>query len=89
MTLHQAIERGIEGGWHPTYRTLPHLSKFATDKEVLLDPSFWRALSKAEGWEGDTSIMHDDVQVQWVLKMHALVDHLCEGKSIESFFEKL
>ena len=50
--------------------------------KILLDPKFWEALSKAEGWgKGFTPT--------WNEKMHDLVDHLIEGKEIDLFFKGL
>lgn len=45
----------------------------------LLDPLFWQALSKSEGY-GKTYQMEI-----W----HRFIDHLAEGKDINSFFEEL
>lgn len=80
MTIEQAIEKAIEGGWdtegdvkrvnHPTY--------------IVCDPAFWQSLGKAMGWD-DKSKIKD----YWKFNWHSLIDHLADGGSIESYFEKL
>lgn len=67
--------------------------------EVREDPLFWQALSKAEWWEGRIShdvfkaelygdIEYHDVE-PWIYHWHRFIDHLAEGKDIESFFKDL
>ena len=55
--------------------------------EALCDPDFWSALGKARGWR---TIQHSDLigdeTVQWKVNWHRFIDHLAEGKDIESFF---
>lgn len=55
--IEKAIEKAIDGGWKPSY-----IRQYYCFKEVLmdnnqyelsgifLDPHFWQALGKAEGW---------------------------------------
>jgi hypothetical protein len=103
--MKQAIQKAIEGGWHPTYLTLPHLSKFKSDKEVLLDPLFWQAFGKAMGWGlgghfRDCPALKDgyyspsiecncEKRENWQYHWHRFIDHLSEGKDAESFFKDL
>ena len=106
MTIQQAIEKAIEGGYRPTgdkndYRT--ELVIRAMRKEaILLDPLFWQALGKAMGWlkyTRDDECSADNLDIKeisnqkwnetWLYHWHRLIDHLAEGKDIESFFEKL
>lgn len=102
--MKEAIQKAIEGGWHPTYLTLPHLSKFRTDKEVLLDPLFWQALGKSLGWsaskEFETRIAKStcskcgDTRVtmqwaEWQYHWHDFIAHLADGGNIDDFFTTL
>lgn len=138
MTIQQAIEKAIEGGWRPQNLYIPPKEKpFAvilTDGETikyqihkdgepltpidndyyslhkaLLDPLFWQSLGKAMGWDTsennptwlcpvcakslDEMIMHlndKDFGIEtWRYYWHAFIDHLAEGKDIESFFASL
>ena len=66
---------------------------------ALLDPLFWQALGKSIGWniqekqysdpKNPTGHTRDYLISGWQYQMHRLIDHLAEGKSIESFFESL
>lgn len=58
------------------------------DHADLLNPLFWQALGKVEGWlpgPGFTTEHH----ASWDCKMHDMVDALAEGKTIEAYFETL
>lgn len=79
--------------------------------EVLLDPLFWQALGKAEGWskrvcrgcgstekpiEGDYHLIcpkcnrgGENRIDNWLYHWHSFIDHLAEGKDIDSFFKDL
>lgn len=48
--------------------------------EHLHDPDFWKALGAARKWE--------DVNA-WRFHWHRFIDHLAEGKDVESFFASL
>lgn len=63
MTLQHAIESAIKGGWNKERARVVEIdtrdrhegmatSMLSTDR-ALLDPSFWRALGKSEGWADD------------------------------------
>lgn len=63
---------------------------------ILLDPSFWRALGKAMGWKESEwypflpSHPHLGLNMpEWKWYWHRFIDHLADGKSIESYFEIL
>ncbi len=70
-------------------------------RRAFLDPRFWQALGKAKGWstKGATSIVWlDDGRTgecineaagQWLFEMHCFIDHLVDGRDIESFFADL
>lgn len=54
---------------------------------VLLDPHFWQALGKAEGWEyqHDENTNYKDWRIVW----HSFIDHLASGGDADSFFTSL
>ncbi len=119
MTIQQAIEKSIEGGWDNAWRDEEndHLFMDEMVDEVnvfLLDPSFWQSLGKAMGWieltcdgcNTNTTIKyrkeHDGkgdgdyhygcqghFRWTWLLHWHSLIDHLADGKDIESYFKEL
>lgn len=68
--------------------------------EILLDPKFWQAVGKVEGW--DRAIMDkeekelarkisgkENVDWSWQEKMNGLMPALQEGKSIEEYLKTL
>ncbi len=61
-----------------------------TAEQVVLDPKFWEALGRAEGWgkyTGEKSTLED--RETWKDKMHRMIDALIAGKSLEEFFKEL
>jgi hypothetical protein len=57
--------------------------------QITSDPLFWQALGKAMGWGEpkdrfafDADSSHKDWKSNW----HRFIDHLAEGKDVESFF---
>lgn len=60
MTIQQAIEKAIQGGWEPRDSALEHWNKIMPTlhpidqariiSEALLQPEFWKALGKSMGW---------------------------------------
>lgn len=56
--------------------------------DILLDPLFWQALGKAEGWKEDDLVYLPRCQT-WSWKWHRFIDHIADGKSIDSFFGEL
>lgn len=101
MTIEQAIEKAIEGGWDHRKMITYHTKTFGTVSDPLLDPSFWRSLGKAMGWGicKACKTTHENVVCDygsefldtsnWKERWHSLIDHLADGKSIEEYFEKL
>lgn len=80
--MNKAIKRAIEGG----YRDYTETSSSSTQKyhsDILLDPFFWQALAKSEGWEDGNG------STWWQYQMHRFIDHIIEGKEINSFFDNL
>lgn len=70
----------------------------------LVDPAFWVALGKSEGWqykaflrgkwetEEVNNSMRSDTPFrspEWQYHWHRFIDHLASGKSTDSFFEEL
>lgn len=66
-------------------------------KEALLDPKFWKALGKAEGWVGVKDMTYfpkteEEIMVIapiWKIQMHRFIDHLIAEKPIDDFFNNL
>lgn len=106
MTIQQAIEKAIEGGWKPVLwidiwkagdtHDLGVVIIYGMEGErvpvlidrVVLKPDFWQALGKSMGWEAGIDT-YPYKNVAWIRKWHYFIDHLAEGKDIESFFEAL
>lgn len=95
--MEKALKKALEGGWTGgiTYlgdRTIEEkVSFFANDYEFcfekeLLNPLFWQALGKAMGWETSPSF---DYGTDWATEWHSFIDHLAQGKDIDSFFNEL
>lgn len=121
MTIQQAIEKAIAGGWPTGLEASKNIFHFEihewgmtwdvdpgsdlTIEEIVLQPDFWRALGKTEGWKTseayqkqsyirvhpDGTFTRDDKPVlnQWEIAMHRLIDTLAAGGSIEDFFSSL
>lgn len=89
MTIEQAITKAIEGGWNKESIVQPMDTGPANLAKAILDPSFWQSLGKAMGWNKlYYTICHQKVS-PWLFHWHRLIDHLADGGSIESYFEKL
>ncbi len=99
MKIQQAVEKAIEGGYHPEY--IPKfLGKVKVEKveiqscikspDYFIDPLFWKSLGKAMGWKWCPfrHYQHTAECVEWIVQWHRFIDHLAEGKSPESFFEQ-
>jgi len=123
--METAIKRAIEGGWKTSWvvngnflkdecygTILDHLNH--ADSNFLLNPTFWQALGKAEGW-GNNGVSHaifkyiasidrptkrnpsptvekDMYRYEvpaWSYHWHRFIDHLAQGKDVESFFKDL
>ncbi len=94
--MNKAIIKAREGGWNgeiPPFieshygeiipkANIPDIIKY----KYLLDPLFWEALGKAEKWE---EYEGNDEYPVYRDKWHQFIDHIFEGKSIDSFFEEL
>lgn len=120
MTLQQAIEKAIEGGYLNNFTDdgskvidikdedtadgkisiafyLRETDRFYFNKyKICSDPLFWQALGKSMGWKEEYYIqpkLLDDskvkIRAEYIDVWHRFIDHLAEGKDIESYFEKL
>jgi len=96
MTIEQIIKKAIEGGWDKTEMQIEDDQSQTIDIWELsfLDPKVWEALGKSFGWNKYESWMRcincggvlDENN--WLYQWHKFIDHLANGKSAESFFEK-
>ena len=95
MKIQETIEKAIEGGWKD------EREDGNTFADCLIDHSFWQSLGKALGWKPRA---RDEVQnmpsyeweyqgavamYSWEYYWHRLIDHLADGKTIETYFESL
>lgn len=96
MTIEQAIEKSIEGGYK--WNGGPRECSWGHYDHAFLDPLFWQSLGKALGWAEEVKVIHshpvesDIVREKtegWKWEWHRFIDHLAEGKDAESFFESL
>lgn len=82
--MENAIKRAIEGGWNG------HPSWMKNWERAVLDPTFWQALGKAEGWK---KLHYEDMEGNydecWQCHWHSFIDHLASGKDADSFFKAL
>lgn len=91
--MDKAIKKAIKGGYKKTILLdvsgYPYYNPGAMQiRVVFMDNLFWEALGKAEGWGGiGTSDYPQSVyHPYWKINWHKFIDHLAEGKDIESFF---
>jgi len=81
MTIEQAIQKALDGGWNG------HQSWIKNPSAVFLDPLFWRSLGKAMGWCTEEVARYG--LIGYVAYWHRFIDHLASGKDANSFFEEL
>lgn len=91
MTIQQAIEKAIEGGYD-YHEEIPPFSDSLF--RILTDFLFWQSLGESLGW--DEGLMEDDTyktapvtRYMWKHQWHRFVDALAEGKSADDFFKGL
>lgn len=100
--MEKTLKKAIEGGYN--IRAEHKLMFEGTISKMLLDPLFWQALGKACGWthkmiptafvefedgdDEDTMLDWDSTE-GWKFYWHRFIDHLAEGKDVESFFNDL
>ena len=93
MTIQEAINKAIEGGY-PKER-IADLAVHV-QAQYFLETTFWEALVRALGVEGDFEYIHLSRgepckirQPMWLYYWHRFHSHLVTGKSLESFFDPL
>ena len=86
--MENAIKKAIEGGYKDG-----HVHGF---REVLLDPEFWSALGKQQSWGlgnkcpvCEEGILLTKYMPHWKMNLHRFIDHIAEGKDVDSFFNHL
>lgn len=84
--MEKAIKKAIEGEYKILRKTRMDNYLSSDVNKALLDPLFWQALGKAEGW--DKHSWGGKVEL-WKFEWHRFTDHLASGKDINSFFEEL
>ena len=102
MTIKEFIDKAIEGGWNGHIWTKWMLaSPEEPNREIaldciFLDPKAWKATGKVEGWHKldkditiEMELIHGMVMPRWRVRMHRMIDHLCEGGDIESYLKGL
>lgn len=107
--METAIRKAIEGGYKDNLSSLPirfektyvFWGEANSESEVammyfcdiLLDPLFWQALGKAEGWNSYILDEKDEGKIvppnEWKIKQFEFIDHIQQGKDIDSFFKDL
>ena|SRR3990167_3010575 len=99
--METAIKKAIEGGYRKGHiwgveNNIYILQNEKGDRygtlfveQILLDPLFWQALGKAEGWGVEPSGSTWQGEEQWKIYWHSFIDHHAEGKDIDSFFKDL
>lgn len=94
MTIFQAVEKAVEGGYsEPCFigKNPEERARIIGDMvlpEILLDRNFWQSLGKAMGWEEFPSA-YFETDNDWRTHWHRFIDHLAEGKDAEQFFSNL
>lgn len=93
MKITDAISRAIQGGWKSNlydaeqWEHVKSLYPTSGIQDWTLDPAFWQALGKTEGWGTNVECNKCGTPINgWKAHMHRLIDHLAEGGTIESHF---
>lgn len=98
MTIQQAIEKAVAGGYDYNSEIPPFHDALC---QMMLDPAFWSALGKTEGWNktdwdidywtwgGKQERVNEPKLDEPTFYMHRLIDHLADGGTIEGYFETL
>ena len=91
MLIQEAITKAREGGY--TTEQFEDPSRLV-QAQYFLETTFWEALVRALGVEGDFEYIHLERgeprtmrQPMWLYYWHRFNSHLVAGKSPESFFE--
>lgn len=88
MTMQEAIQKAMQNGyanWTPN-GVEPMPSNYPkTEKEVLLDTEFWKALGRAMGWAERSMFITNS----WDKYMILFMEYIVDGKTIEEYFANL
>mgnify|MGYP001582821642 CR=1 FL=1 len=96
--MENAIKSAIRGGYKtPKSKFNGVQTDVVLQEVVLLDPLFWQALGKAEGWDkqGRYAMTHWscdgilDTRPWFNIMMNFMSQVIGEGKDINTFFEEL
>ena len=88
MTIIQTIKLVLKNGYkHQVFNLETMIKDDMLDPDtvnsILLDRNFWIVLSKGLNQQNDFT------KPSWRSYWYRFIDHLAEGKSLESFFESL
>lgn len=88
--MEKAINKAIKEGYKDNLiYGEEYVEKFHKYK-IFLDPLFWQALGKAEGWKHEESRDREGrLNGDWITHWEDFIHHLAEGKDINTFFEEL
>ena len=93
MRIQEAMTKAREGGY--TTKQLDNPSRLV-QAHYFLETSFWEALVRALGWEGDFEYIQLSRgesrkmrQPLWLYYWHRFNSHLVAGNTPESFFANL
>lgn len=96
---HEFTEDAIAGGWKLRGGDLRYqhdgYTEAVNEHEILLDPLAWQAVGTTRGWTDSKKLVYEfDRRVPagtekmprpaWRKNMHHFIDHLAEGKDIET-----
>lgn len=90
MKVGEAIQKAKDNGYFWDSEC-----EFVCNESHLMNPDFWEALGKgmklknAYDLSKDSPDFKGSYHLEWLKNWHRFIDHLAEGKSIESFFEEL
>ena len=95
--VEQAINKAIDAGYKMPGKSSMMFGVVGDENATFLDPSFWQSLEKILGWE---AVCRTDEKrnliywpqtclAGWFYHWHLFIDHLADGKDIESFFKQL
>lgn len=99
--MKEAIKKAIEGGYKKLYGyedykesddTLCMAGEFGkVSNHFLLDPLFWQALGKAEGWIDGDKDSYGVPKEKWGWKdqWHRFIDKIADGGTPDEFFKDL
>lgn len=85
MTIKQFIEKAIGGGWDNQYHIDYYLEDRDRQSTLFLKPEVWQAVGKVEGWDMNIK----GLRPEWQIRMHKMIDFICEGKSLEDYIKTL